>query len=124
MKKCNVKECHAACCYNVPMSRGYLSAYRKKIVNPILRVESEGFDDVVIPWTNNDSEKNKCPFLRSDCRCNIYQSRPNICRIFGDGKLSRFLNCEYITGVPNKMGVKEVDDAVFDMFRNKRKIKI
>lgn len=61
-------------------------------------------DDMVVAWTDNDIEKNKCPFLREDCRCNIYEMRPHICRIFGDGKGSGLLNCEFRTGKPTDYG--------------------
>lgn len=94
--KCDVNVCKAACCYNVPMNKSYLSVYRKKIVNPVIRVETMG--DKVVPITNNDLGKNKCPFLTEKCKCNIYKSRPDVCVKFGTG--DGFLNCTYLTGIP------------------------
>ena len=37
----------------------------------------------VLALTSEDMELNKCPFLRADYRCNIYENRPDVCRKFG-----------------------------------------
>ena len=108
--KCDILRCRAACCYNVPLEKGYLTAFRKKIVNPVIGIkpygrekDSEAFFKRYIGRiqyqiiTDENPEKNKCPFLRPDCRCNIYNSRPAICRKFGFSP-ERFLNCEFLSG--------------------------
>ena len=132
--KCNVKLCKAACCYNVPLPKGYLSAYRKRIVNPVLKTErysenigtDEGFGrDMVLVITNEDISKNKCPFLREDCKCNIYDIRPRLCRIFGTTPNVRFLNCEFLSGIPNEIPNSELRESLlqladtFSLFKSK-----
>lgn len=117
-KKCNIAECKAACCYNVPLEKGYLTAYRKKIVNPVIKMAAysetlEGYDKTKTPLgraqylmiTDNDGNKNKCPFLRADCKCNIYENRPPICRRYGFSD-ERLMNCEYLSGHPTDMSLK------------------
>lgn len=96
MCKCNVKICRAACCHNTPIERGYLSAYSKRIANKVLEVVPMA-DDVVVPITDYDMEKNKCPFLNEHYRCNIYDVRPSVCRKFGvDTGESKFLRCKFL----------------------------
>lgn len=101
--KCNIKRCKAACCYNVPLPKKILSVYRNKIVNPIIRILDAGKSpkmenmEFVLPLTGEGIENNKCPFLRADCRCNIYPNRPHLCRIFGEENVKdkEKLRCEY-----------------------------
>lgn len=92
--KCNVKVCHGACCYNVPMDKAYLSVYRKKIVTPVIRKMDVG-GNVIVPMTSEELDSNKCPFLTDNYRCNIYDYRPQICRDFGTGKY-KLLSCFYL----------------------------
>lgn len=92
--KCNTKICKSECCYNVPMSKSYLTAYRKKIVTPVIRLMDAG-KNVVVPVTSEDLNNNRCPFLTENYKCNIYESRPEICRKYGTGT-HRLLTCEYI----------------------------
>lgn len=47
------------------------------------------------PITDYDPEKNKCPFLTENCRCNIYDRRSPICRKFGNGT-EPLLTCTYL----------------------------
>lgn len=107
---CDISKCHAVCCYNIPMEKGYLSAYRKKIINPVIRLdkfqEVDNYDRIKINGqrmqylviTNDDLNKNKCPFLREDCRCNIYSNRPSVCRKFGVTPDEPALRCKFICG--------------------------
>lgn len=109
-KLCDTGRCHAACCYNVPMEKGYLSAYRKKIVTPVIEMlpfrQMEDYDKLkvnghrpqYVVYTDKDLDKNKCPFLRDDCKCNIYDQRPNICRMYGVTPDEPALRCRYICG--------------------------
>lgn len=48
------------------------------IVNPVIAFTP--FGGVRIAMTDMDLDRNKCPFLRADCKCNIYENRPNVCR--------------------------------------------
>lgn len=108
--KCRITKCKAKCCYNVPFANGELTRYADKIVNPVLFSTEihNGAQLAHIPWTVKvdftlDEKlfvdryaqammKNKCPFLRHDCTCNIYENRPEICRLFGE---IDELKCQY-----------------------------
>ena len=80
--KCKLHKCRAKCCYNMPFEQNELVKYADKIVNPILYTEPIGIG--VFAVTNIDMMQNKCPFLRSDYKCNIYDKRPSVCRKFGE----------------------------------------
>lgn len=111
--KCDTSKCKAACCYNVPMPKGFFSAYRKKIVTPYKRlIEQQACDDngklLYLPIVSEKWSENKCPFLRDDYKCNIYEVRPWICRNFGtppEGNKSKLLHCGWLEG-------KECDNAI------------
>lgn len=80
--KCRLYKCHGSCCYNVPLLDGFVELHKDKIVTPVIRYTK--IDDHVIPITSEEGMlKNKCPFLRDDYKCNIYESRPEICRLMG-----------------------------------------
>lgn len=79
--KCKVHKCNACCCYNIPFERFELERYKDKIVNPILFTLPQG--PYVVAFTDADPANNKCPFLRADYKCNIYENRPEVCRLFG-----------------------------------------
>lgn len=81
--KCKIHKCLARCCYNVPFESGELTKYADKIVNPILFTQPIGPFGTVA-FTDDAPSKNKCPFLRSDYKCNIYEQRPPLCRKFGE----------------------------------------
>lgn len=49
----------------------------------------------MIAITNEDISENRCPFQRYDYKCNIYDRRPKICRMFGEGK-HKYLQCGYL----------------------------
>ena len=83
MKKCNVKVCKSYCCYNVPFELNEAETYKDKIVNKILSTKYIG-KGVVVYITNEVWKENKCPFLRKDCLCNIYENRPYICKRMGE----------------------------------------
>ena len=97
--KCNVKECRASCCYSAPIPKSYFTALKNRLVRPILRFEDEGDNPElgghnVVAITNEDIAENRCPFQRYDYRCNIYDRRPKICRMFGEGS-HKYLQCGY-----------------------------
>lgn len=86
-KKCRVHECRAHCCYNVPLPVGFKDAHADMVVNTIIgsSMPIDGREDLPpseLFMTDTDFSKNKCPFLRKDCKCNVYEDRPKICRIF------------------------------------------
>lgn len=104
--KCRITKCKAACCYNVPFSHNELTRFADKIINPVLQTTE--IVGGIMPWTVKvdftlDEKlfadrymqailKNKCPFLRHDCTCNIYEHRPEVCRLMGEIKK---LPCKY-----------------------------
>lgn len=95
MKKCLLHKCKAYCCYNIAFEHGELDRFASKIVNPVIGFTP--FGGVKISMTSWDVNENKCPFLRSDMKCNIYESRPNVCRKFGE---IPELPCEYLKETP------------------------
>ncbi len=80
--KCKISHCKASCCYNIPFQAEELERFADKIVTPVI-----GFyflNGAKVAVTNQDWQQNKCPFLTEECKCNIYESRPEICRCFGE----------------------------------------
>lgn len=82
MMKCRLSKCSAQCCYNLAFENGELERFKDKIVNPVIDIVWFGGVRLTITSTNMDS--NKCPFLRRDFKCNIYENRPDVCRKFGE----------------------------------------
>lgn len=82
--KCRLHKCHACCCYNIPFADGELERFSGMIVNPVIYTVPVGFG--FLAYTAQDPKDNKCPFLRTDLRCNIYEHRPDVCRKFGQIK--------------------------------------
>jgi len=85
---CDSKHCKACCCYTVPLPQKTTDENKDKIVNPIISIEPIGESDEyngynVLAMTDINPVKSKCPFLRKDYLCNIYDVRPNLCRLFG-----------------------------------------
>lgn len=125
--KCNTSKCHASCCYSVPMPKGFFSAFRKKVITPYKRLlEQEMTDDkgqrLYIPVVDEDFNKNKCPFLRDDYKCNIYDQRPWICRAFGTppkGNKSKFLQCGWLNGLEydNMITEQNVDESLAELMK-------
>ena len=77
---------------NAPIPESYLSKYSDKVVNPVIKtvemgnIPSQGGKQIIPITTLFNLLKNKCPFLRSDYKCNIYENRPQICREYGTSK--------------------------------------
>lgn len=100
MIKCDISKCHASCCYNAPLPKKYIFALKNRIVNPvkeILVIDNENMKGEVMcyPITDHNPDKNKCPFLTENCRCNIYDRRPPICKKFGNGT-EPLLTCSFL----------------------------
>lgn len=90
-------KCDAHCCYNIAFEHGELERFQSMIVNPVLGFTP--FGAVRITMTDWDLDKNKCPFLRADRRCNIYENRPDVCRKFGE---IPELPCKYLKDTSKK----------------------
>ena len=91
--KCKIHRCESRCCYNIPFENNELERFKDKIVNEVKFTEP--FGPAVVAFTVDDffdMEHNKCPFLRHDCKCNIYDDRPEVCRLYGEIPQ---LHCEY-----------------------------
>lgn len=88
--KCNVKKCFASCCYNVPFPKGFIELHKDAIINKPLEVKEvprkskDGCEFGEFAYVSYFWLENKCPFLTEDCKCNIYNYRPMICRKFGE----------------------------------------
>ena len=89
--KCKVHKCNAQCCYNLAFGDGELEKFADKIVNPVLGTMP--FGPGVLALTSKKMDDNKCPFLREDLRCNIYECRPDVCRKFG---MIKRLPCRFL----------------------------
>ena len=99
--KCRIHKCHACCCNSVPFAENELERFKDKIVRPV--VDTMPLGKAILPSTTklhdrldllaNDLLNNPCPFLRHDYKCNIYEHRPEVCRLFGEIKE---LPCKYI----------------------------
>ncbi|MBN2880872.1 YkgJ family cysteine cluster protein [Candidatus Woesearchaeota archaeon] len=63
-------QCHSKCCSvgKIIISKKELDCFTKKVFIE----RSDGLFEVVL--------KTGCPELKSDCLCNIYPNRPEICR--------------------------------------------
>ena len=80
--KCRTSKCNAQCCYNLSFDQNELERFATRIVNPVLYfVPLFGRN---VAFTAEKMEDNKCPFLRHDFKCNIYENRPDVCRKFGE----------------------------------------
>ena len=94
--KCKTGRCAAACCYNVPFANHELERFAGSIVSQ--PVEYEVMEcGAILPHTvkiekPSDVLRNKCPFLRHDFKCDIYEDRPEVCRLFGQKELP----CKFI----------------------------
>ena len=89
--KCKVSRCNASCCYNIAFKNDELVRFADKIVNPVINIV--WFGGVRLAMTASNMDNNKCPFLRKDYKCNIYENRPDVCRKFGQ---IRELPCKYL----------------------------
>ena len=80
--KCRLSKCNAQCCYNLSFDQNELERFATRIVNPVLYIVPMFGRNVA--FTAEKMEDNKCPFLRHDFKCNIYENRPDVCRKFGE----------------------------------------
>lgn len=100
MSKCKTYRCKASCCYNIALPIGFLERHADKVVNKPISIATLPISDNIMEqselvFTDFDPNLNKCPFLRMDCKCNVYGDRPEICRRYGDGS-EPLLTCEFL----------------------------
>ncbi|MBD5224841.1 MAG: hypothetical protein HDS68_02595 [Bacteroidales bacterium] len=99
MSKCRTHKCKAACCHNIALPIGFLAQFASKIVTPVISASPAPYNHEFPPSefvsTSTSLMHNKCPFLRADHKCNVYEHRPAICRRFGDGS-HPLLTCGYL----------------------------
>lgn len=120
--KCDISKCSANCCCNVPIPKGYFTALKNRIVRPIIRFEDAGNNpelggNNMVAITNEDIAENRCPFQRYDYKCNIYDRRPKICRIFGEGK-HKYLQCGFLgQKAPNFNEILTDVNSVMDILK-------
>lgn len=99
MSKCRTHKCKAACCYNIALPIGFLTQFADKIVNKVIDIAPVPYNPEFPPsefaYTSENPALNKCPFLRVDYKCNVYEHRPLLCRKFGDGS-HPLLTCHYM----------------------------
>jgi len=89
--KCQLHKCQARCCYNIPFENHELERFSSAIVNPVLFIAP--LHGAMVAFTAPNYKDNKCPFLRKDFKCNIYDQRPEICHLFGEIKQ---LPCKFL----------------------------
>lgn len=120
--KCDISKCKGTCCGSVPIPKQYFTALKNRIVRPIIRFEDAGNlpelgGHNVVAITNEDIAENRCPFQRYDYKCNIYERRPKVCRMFGEGK-HKYLQCGYLGQKMPSIGEILTDiDSVNEMFK-------
>lgn len=126
---CDIKKCKSACCYNVPHTMYTLNTNKKKIITPWKYLADQGLKDedgrkLFVPIVDDEINKNKCPFLRDDFKCNIYDKRPFVCRAFGtppkDNK-SKFLRCGYLEGKEQEVllnNEEDVYEGIYDLLNS------
>lgn len=87
--KCDVSKCHAACCGLVPIPAEIFGRNKGAIQGPFDLIPC--FGETVIVSKHGT---HRCAFLTDDCRCAIYDDRPEICRMFGESD-HPLLKCEF-----------------------------
>lgn len=93
--KCNVSACQARCCYSVALPADMYAKFADKIVRKPMAVV-RAYGDTVQPIQSSENQKfgmHACPWLTADNRCNIYEERPAICRLWEHSELSPLLGC-------------------------------
>ena len=104
MKRKHDSQCYGCgkCCYNVPLPKSLLTSLKNRIVNEFNEVmELDSGLSEKIKTVYAFTKDMKCPFLKQNNTCNIYDRRPKICREFGisDNKL---LQCSILYGREDK----------------------
>lgn len=101
------KLCKGDCCTFVPMPAIIFFTMKEKIVRKVSDVIFITEEDV-LPVTKD----RKCCFLTHDLKCNIYDVRPEVCKLYGT---IENLQCPYITiegELRDKKQIKEMKRSV------------
>ena len=91
---CNIKKCKSICCGPVPIDKivyQQTESLRQIKVIGEREIQDPLGNDYIIPFT----EKLVCPYLNKDYRCEIYDIRPEVCKLFGNGK-HKYLTCKFL----------------------------
>lgn len=110
-------KCKALCCHVVPMERDRFERNKHRLVNKNYVdvdmgkkvVETGEEKEIMLPLT----EDLRCPFndTENGYRCNIYDDRPHICKIYGNGVAS-CTSCPFFKANGAKRGKEERDALV------------
>lgn len=99
MMKKHDNQCYGCgkCCYNVPLPKSLLTSLKNRIVNEFNETMELESVDKKVKTVYAFTKDMRCPFLKPNNTCNIYDRRPKICREFGisDNKL---LQCSILYG--------------------------
>lgn len=108
---CSKHNCKSKCCKVVPINDIFYRANEDKRTRSVIKEEShrEGF---ITPITVGL----KCCYLKDDGECNIYDDRPNVCKVFGDDS-HILMSCDF----QDKDGNKRSRQAKRRIERDKKK---
>ena len=111
--KCNIQKCKAECCAWVPLNENFIHKHEDKLQRPIYamnilfegtngnnvgqcitnpekltderrkELQANGLKIEPVHEVYIDKSKQFCPFLTADCKCAVYQDRPELCKKFG-----------------------------------------
>lgn len=90
---CNncIKKCKGSCCTAVPFTMNFITSHTPiREIILLADMSSVAGPNVVMPVTKDGH----CPFQNIDGSCSCYDTRPPICRIYGDGS-HPYLTCPY-----------------------------
>lgn len=100
------KKCHGDCCRFVPIPKSLWEDQKKNVVRKVMFVYQHD-ENNIMPVTKDL----RCPFLKEDYSCNIYNVRPWICRLYGKGGHD-CLSCPYLKPNGNKRNSKDRDRLI------------
>jgi len=107
-----VKKCEALCCHCVPLEKDRFERNKHRIVNKDFKLLALGKShnefgeqkEYVLPLT----EDLRCPFNdpKNGFKCNIYDDRPQVCKVYGNGK-ANCTSCPFYKPNGSKRGKEE-----------------
>ena len=90
MGKVNVRICKAECCGFVPIEKEIIEKHKDKLHKKAKKIMDIKTAEV---WVVGD----KCGFLDKKYKCNVYEDRPEICKLMGSGELEHpLLKCSHL----------------------------
>lgn len=112
-----VNKCEALCCHNVPMELDRFERNKHRLINKEVKILKLGVKtdenlqekEFILPLTENL----RCPFNdeKNGYRCNIYDDRPHVCKVYGNGK-SSCTTCPFYKANGGKRGKVERNKLV------------